>query len=30
MWSSGSGGAFLTFFYKGNTVVSGYTGCRLS
>lgn len=30
VWFSGPGGAFLKFSYKGNMVVSAYTGCRLT
>jgi hypothetical protein len=30
VWFSGPGGAFLKFSYKGNLVVSAYTGCRLA
>lgn len=30
VWFSGPGGAFLKFSYKGNMVVSAYTGCRLA
>ena len=29
VWFSGPAGAFIKFSYKGNMVVSGYTGCRL-
>jgi hypothetical protein len=29
VWFSGPAGVFIKFSYKGNMVVSGYTGCRL-
>jgi hypothetical protein len=29
VWLSGPAGVFIKFSYKGNMVVSGYTGCRL-
>jgi len=29
VWFTGPAGAFVKFSYKGNLVVSGYTGCRL-
>lgn len=30
VWFTGPAGVFIKFSYKGNLVVSGYTGCRLS
>lgn len=29
VWFTGPAGVFIKFSYKGNMVVSGYTGCRL-
>jgi hypothetical protein len=29
VWFTGPAGVFVKFSYKGNMVVSGYTGCRL-
>jgi len=29
VWFSCPAGVFIKFSYKGNMVVSGYTGCRL-
>ncbi|OBB34779.1 LppA family lipoprotein [Mycobacterium sp. 852002-51961_SCH5331710] len=29
VWFSGPGGIFIKIGYRGNLVVSGYTGCRL-
>ncbi|PXX09260.1 LppA family lipoprotein [Mycolicibacterium moriokaense] len=29
VWFTGPAGVFIKFSYKGNVVVSGYTGCRL-